>query len=321
MAEYPPFLKELLNSCPHAKDGVHPWLFRVARYLHHYHTPDEILTILQERIANCGRYIEPHEIPDAIKNSGAYKWEPKTASQRRAEWIANPDTTRPRAVPDFNPERARVAAAKIPVPITEGWLKAHSPVCVNCSVTEFVEMLFGPNEKLLVFTNFRSQGYLSPDECDVEQFASADFADGVWFLCNPVDGHFHYNPRLQKQSRRSEESITSFRYAVLECDREPREVWRPVWLAILAGLSLPIVAITNSGGRSDHALIRVSADSKANWDRYKLDHLRPLAELGADDGALSAVRLTRLPGCLRAGTRQELLYLNPAADGTPIFSK
>jgi hypothetical protein len=105
----------------------------------------------------------------------------------------------------------------------------------------------------------------------------------------------------------------------LECDREPRDLWRPVWLAILVSLPLSIVAITNSGGRSDHALVRVGADSKAAWDRYKLEKLRPLAELGADDGALSAVRLTRLPGCLRAAHRQELLYLNPNADGTPIF--
>ena len=55
--------------------------------------------------------------------------------------------------------------------------------------------------------------------------------------------------------------------------------------------------------------------------------------LGADTGALSAVRLSRLPCCERLGKDdaagnyqafadgphlQRLLYLNPAPDGTPI---
>jgi hypothetical protein len=122
-----------------------------------------------------------------------------------------------------------------------------------------------------------------------------------------------------KDSRRSEEAVTSFRYAVLECDHEPKEIWFPIWLKILVQLTLPIVSITDSAGKSAHALVRVSAESKQAWDQFKHETLRPLVKLGACDGSLSAVRLTRLPGCYRADRRQELLYLNPAADGTPIF--
>ena len=123
-----------------------------------------------------------------------------------------------------------------------------------------------------------------------------------------------------KDSRRSEESVTSFRYAVLECDHEPKETWFPVWLKILVGLPLPIVSITDSAGKSAHAIVRVRAESKQAWDQFKRETLPPLVALGADNGALSAVRLTRLPGCYRGDRCQQLLYLNPAADGTPIFS-
>ena len=150
-------------------------------------------------------------------------------------------------------------------------------------------------------------------------FPRGDFRSPRRFLCNPVDGETHFNPRTQKDSRRSEESVTSFRYAVLECDQEPKEKWFPIWLKILAGLLLPIVAITDSAGKSAHALVRGSCHSKQDWDRFKHDKLRPLVALGADDGALSAVRLTRLPGCFRSDYRQELLYLNPSATGTPII--
>ena len=43
-----------------------------------------------------------------------------------------------------------------------------------------------------------------------------------------------------------------------------------------------------------------------------------LIQIGADIAALSAVRLTRLPGCYRGHRLQKLLYLNPRPDGRPI---
>jgi hypothetical protein len=43
-----------------------------------------------------------------------------------------------------------------------------------------------------------------------------------------------------------------------------------------------------------------------------------LVTLGADPKSLSAVRLTRLPGCRRGDQLQKLLYLNPAPRPKPI---
>jgi hypothetical protein len=40
--------------------------------------------------------------------------------------------------------------------------------------------------------------------------------------------------------------------------------------------------------------------------------------VGADPGALSAVRLTRLPGCWRGGKEQKLLYFSPGAPALTI---
>jgi hypothetical protein len=316
--DYPRFLRDLLESCPEAGAGVHPWLFKVARYLHRYHTPEEICSILEKRVADCGRVLEPHEIPDAVANSGPCKWEPSTkaASERRAEWIKNPTH---RLVPEFNPELAIKAAARIPIDITPEWLKARSPVPVTCSTGEFLQSFFTPVEKALVFNIYKSQGCLWPDQVNIDRWSRLHFSDGAWFLCNPVDGLEHFNPRLCKNSQRSQESVTSFRYGVLECDQKPKETWSPIWLKILVGLKLPIVSITDSAGKSVHALVRGDCQSKQAWDQWKRDILRPLVPLGADDGALSAVRLTRLPGCYRGDRQQELLYLDPAADGTPIY--
>jgi hypothetical protein len=315
---YPRFLRDLLDSCPEAGAGVHPWLFRVARYLHRYHSPEEICDILAARVTDCGRQIEPHEIPDAVKNSAPCKWEPSgnTPSERRAEWLKNPTH---KIVPEFDPDLATRIAAEVPIDITPDWLKARSKIPVTCSTREYLESIYQPYEKAIIFNVYKSQGCVWPGKMSIDHWSSVHWPDGAWFLCNPVDGLSHFNPRLGRNSQRSKESVTSFRYGVLECDQKPREKWRPIWLRILAGLALPIVSITDSGGSSDHALVRGDCESKEAWDKWKREVLRPLVPLGADDGALSAVRLTRLPNCFRGDRKQELLYLNPAADGTPIF--
>jgi hypothetical protein len=150
-----------------------------------------------------------------------------------------------------------------------------------------------------------------PMDCRVPEVIrqGGRFDLGIWFLCNPVDGRWHHNPRDDRQSCRSEESITSFRYAVLESDAARANLW----LAFVVQLPLRIAAIYTSGSRSIHCLIRLDATNKAHWDEQIAPLKRPLKLLGADSAALSAVRLTRLPGCVRPETKgfQELLYLCP----------
>jgi len=320
LAKYPWWLKKLLDEMPKRPDnGVHPWLFKAARCLHAFHSPEEICEILAERVKGCGRPIEAHEITDAVKNSATCAWDPKqTPSEKRAEWLACPTVS---PVPKFNPELALSTASRVPLDITPEWLKSHSPFLVSCSTEEFLSSIFQPGEQVLIFNRYKSQGKLLwRAGMSIERsFTRLHWKEGAWFLSNPVDGRYHWNSRLEKNSRRSQESVISFRYAVLECDQKPKEKWLPVWLKILVQLPLPIVSITDSAGKSAHALVRVSADSKEAWDKVKLEILRPLVTIGADDGALSAVRLTRLPQCWRGDQRQELLYLNPGADGRPIY--
>jgi hypothetical protein len=142
-------------------------------------------------------------------------------------------------------------------------------------------------------------------------------SDGVWFLPQPVDGMFHPNPRLGgRLSRRSEESVTAWRYAVLESDKaEPED-----WLRCVIQMPLRIACICESGGRSIHALVRLDAASKEDWDA-QIQVIKPVVvTLGADAGALSAVRLTRLPQARRGERIQRLLYLNPTPEPVPILS-
>lgn len=144
---------------------------------------------------------------------------------------------------------------------------------------------------------------------------------GVWFLAAPVDGKWRETGEFDKMgqpklSRRNGACVTSWRWMVLESDEAPPGLW----LNALARLPLRIAALYTSGGRSVHALVRTPARTKEEWDVFKAGLKPALVVLGADPGCMSAVRLSRLPGCLRRGKgkRQKLLYLDPRADLRPL---
>lgn len=240
---------------------------------------------------------------------------------------------------DFRLDALQAEVRDVPGWVDAGWLRGASPLVVEgCTSAQFLEALYRPNERVLIFTKFMSQGQfiywagkfgvrlaMRRDVKGVRSELPAGGPDGVWFLCQPVTGEWKLNPRSlddqgrPKWSRRSEEVVTSFRYLVLESDEAPGNEW----LRFLAKLKLPIAAIYTSGGRSIHALVKVDAPNKAWWDRYKALIVPPFSRLGADPGALTAVRLTRLPGCRRGNKLQELLYLDPEVkdDGRSILER
>jgi len=90
-AELPPFLRDMLTAPPRAGEGVHSWLFRVARQLHAHLPAGEIVNLLLNRVQGCGRQVSRKEIEDAVKNSIAAAWQPKSHTgsvQSAAKWPA-----------------------------------------------------------------------------------------------------------------------------------------------------------------------------------------------------------------------------------------
>jgi hypothetical protein len=284
----------------------------------------DALTEVEQRIEAFGGNLRKEKVESQLRRAYhiAAAGSNTSLAERRINWIG-PKPTKP----EFDPVRAKAFARRI-IPISEEWLIDRSPRAVRLLPShQFLESLYSPGQRVLIFNRFRSQGQkiwqsgisLAPLE--------RGSPDGVWFLCNPVDGKWRtlercksrFNP--EGKTRRCEENITDWTYAVLECDQSPASYWLPIWLAIVVQLPLPIVSITTSGGKSAHVVIRVAASSKLKWDQIVRSVLLPrLVPLGADPNAMTAVRLTRLPGCQRGSAYQRLLYLNPNPDGTPIFS-
>ena len=256
--------------------------------------------------------------------------------------------------PPYDDARLANFAARCPVPVTLDWLADRSPVPVPgegeqtaATAAAFLSALYDPADRLLVFTRQYSQGDFlfeparggfrlgdRPAVCAMSSPLPTGAPEGVWWLVQPVTGAWLPNPNNRKagnvqKGRRHAACVTRWPYLVLESDEAPADLW----LRALVQFPFPIVAAYTSGGRSIHALVQVNAESKPAWDVLRDDLLPIVCPLGADPGALSAVRLSRLPGCLRHGKsdregnlqryasphRQRLVWLNPAAPAVPIL--
>ena len=227
--------------------------------------------------------------------------------------------------PKFKPETLKRVAQKVSaIEDVIRFLSERSPLKVESQDSASVlRHLYArtSGEKVLVFTDMKSQGQFlwEAERSDATQNHHLPVGDdGVWFLPQPVSGDVFPNPRCEgKPSRRSEEAVTAWRYAVLESDEADADDW----LRCLVQMPFRIASICESGGRSIHALVRIDAASKADWDRVMLPIKPVLITLGADRGALSAVRLSRLPQAMRGERCQRLLYLNPQPNGVPIWQQ
>jgi hypothetical protein len=285
---------------------------------------DDALEQVEHRILACGGTLRVAKLERQLRR--AYQIAAADASVTLAERRSNWTGPRPNRV-EFAQSKAESFARRI-APVSEDWLIQRSPIDVRAlRPHQFLGQLYRPEERVVIFNRFKSQGqriwWHGRELTGFERRCP----DGVWFLCNPVNGQWAYVERCKSKfnpegkTRRSEENIIDWRYGVLECDQKPAERWLPIWLAIVVQLPLPIVSITTSGGKSIHVLIKIAAASKTEWDQIVRVRLLPrLVPLGADPNAMTAVRLTRLPGCQRGSAIQRLVYLNPAANSTPIFS-
>jgi hypothetical protein len=274
--------------------------------------PEDAVREAAQRIERAGDHPLMGKIQRQVRRAYSY-----AGAHAGEVWVPPPPK------PQYEPSQLTRIAKRIDFEVTPEWLASISPVTVwNRTPARFLHLLYRAGDRIVVFNVFESQGVCIWTHPGLTgNFAALNWLQqgqefGVWYLANPVDGKYHWNEREQSRSRRSQESIISWRYLVLESDNAPADLW----LRAVVQLPLPVAAIYLSGGKSVHVLIRIDAASKEDWDR-QCDDIKPLlVKLGACPGSLTAVRLSRLPNCMREekGALQRLLYLNPNPDLTPI---
>jgi hypothetical protein len=149
------------------------------------------------------------------------------------------------------------------------------------------------------------------------------FLDGgktaPFIIPNPMTG-LEGTTKAGEPSFRSDNTVKTYKYCVVEFDDLPREDQIRFWSAA----QLPIVCLIDSGGKSIHGWIDVQKLSKVEtqeqWQREVKQHLydRLLTPLGVDTSCSNPSRLSRLPGHYREERKafQRLLWLSP--EGRPV---
>lgn len=117
---------------------------------------------------------------------------------------------------------------------------------------------------------------------------------GVWIRINPLDGQGVLNA-----------NVADFRHALVESD----DISIEKQYSILKQMQLPIAALVHSGGKSLHAIVKVNALDKDDYNK-KVQFLYQVCEksgLKVDVKNKNPSRLSRMPGVERAGKKQYLI--------------
>lgn len=342
--------------------GGHDATFRVACVLVEGFSLSfaDAMEVMREYNSRCAPPWSEHELEHKVRSAEGRVVNPGyllrgTSLQQEAKNgpvapRSEAETPRPRKRPAFDPAALKEFVRGLPE-VGEEWFRARSALEVPPAVKQgwgtaelFLEAVYRPGDRLLIFRNEMSQGQWLYEvgrglfELGKEPGVQAVRATlppvagpcGIWYLAQPVDGLWRKGP--ERMSRRSGACVQRWEWLVLESD----EADEGDWLRLLSKVPLPISAIYTSGGRSYHALVKVGAETKGQWDAMRDEiFYRLLCPLGGDGGAMSAVRLTRLPGMMRKGKRdkegkvkwypqarlQRLIYLDPRPTWDPIRRK
>jgi hypothetical protein len=197
----------------------------------------------------------------------------------------------------------RLTPEKLPDPIPDG-------------LRVLVEHLFQPGEGIAIGAGFKgASGNLVIDRGVVRTWDRWQ----VGFQKRPLEQMNHAGNglffRINPMSRggASDAEVTSLRYALAEfdCDENGRTIPKETQYALILRSYLPIAALIDSGGKSLHAIVKVDAPDRAEYDRRVASVLSRVPCLDTQNKNPS--RYSRLPGVAREEGLQQLLAVNIGA--------
>ena len=290
----PRFILDILNEVPTAGDGVHPWLFRVARYLHAYYFPDDIVGLLESRVASCGRPVPRSEIENAVRDSMACAWQPGSGAA---------SVTKARKWPSVNLEQ-REAIVNDGDGLAGLW--EASPVFLGDNVghtDEIIDQLF-PGDPLLCVGKSSSVFQTKPRSewrgkmSGLQLIVPSPMSALVGKKKNPKRGE---NPL----SAHTLDNTGPRRFLVCEFDSGTTDEHAALLLHL--GTFAPLVCVVHSGGKSLHGWFFVSGQPDEKVEKF----FRYAVSLGADQATWTRSQFVRMPdGTRDNGKRQVVYFLN-----------
>jgi hypothetical protein len=288
--DLPPFLDDLLRSPPSAGEGVHGWLFRVARQLHAHLPAGEIVRLLEAQVANCGRHVPQSEIVDAVQNALSCAWQPRAGArpvQSASRW------------PLVNQEQ-REALIRSGGGLADLW--ELSPIRLEDNdphTEEIIDRLY-PGNPLLCCGWSNDRFDTRPREDWRGQLA--ELALIVPSPMSAVEGV----TKEGKPSRHTLSNTGPRRFLV--CEFDTGVIDRHAALLIhLAGYA-PLICAVHSGGKSLHGWFYVQGQP----EERVLKFFRFAVSLGADPATWTRCQFVRMPdGSRDNGQRQTVYFFHP----------
>jgi len=159
------------------------------------------------------------------------------------------------------------------------------------STAGYLRALFHPDDIVCLCSNVRDPGTFKPAKVWIAK-AEAGEVTQEFVIPNPM-----------AEENRCDNDVAHHRHVLIEFD----EVSASKQLDFWAASGVPLVALTWSGNKSYHGIVKVDCGTRQEWDfKVKRDlYAKRFNALGADVHCKNPARLTRLPGVQRRDTEQE----------------
>lgn len=287
----PQFVRDLVGSPPRAGDGLHVWLFRVARQLHaHYADKGEMAALLVAATAGCGRAVSRREIEEAINNSATCAWQPAAG--------ASISTPRPPAWPKQNQEQIE-AVVRGHGGLADLWEASPIRIEDNAAHTEWIIARLFPGNPLLCCGASQSAF-----DTRLRDDWHGQLADLQFIVPSPMTAVIGQT-RDGRPSKHTLANTGPRRFLICEFDRGAADA--QAGLLMHLGSFAPLVCVTHSGGKSLHGWFLVAGQL---GDRV-LRFFRYAVSLGADPHTWTPSQFVRMPDGVRDnGHRQTVYFLN-----------
>ena len=284
----PPFLQELLAAPPRAGEGVHAWLFRVARQLHAHLPAGEIVTLLENRVQGAGGMSRAMRSSPPSKTPCRARGSPKAAPRRfnpASKW------------PGVNKEQ-REAIVRDNGGLADLWELSCPRFEDNAAHTEeIIDRLF-PGNPLLCCGKSESDFDTKPREDWRGELAQLQM-----IVPSPMSGI----TGLTKEGKESKHTLANTgarRFLICEFDTGTADEHAALLLHL--GTFAPLVCAVHSGGKSLHGWFYVHGQPEGKCSRF----FRYAVSLGADRATWTRSQFVRMPdGTRDNGTRQTVFFL------------
>jgi hypothetical protein len=284
----PQFVRDLLSSAPRRGEGLNLWFYKVARVLHFFRDPTEIIELL--RAATAGEPVKPGEIERAVERSKATAWKPGQALR---------SATRASAWPKVNAEQ-REAVIASGFGLVDLW--EISPVRFenNKSHTEeIIDTLFPRNSLLCVGRS--TSNFVTRSRSELR----GKLAVLQLIVPSPMTARIGQTQDA-KESAHTLQMTGPRRFLVVEQDCGTTDEQAAVLLHLAE--RAPLAVAVHSGSKSIHGWFYCAVEAEAKLRRF----MQYAVSLGADRATWTRSQFVRMPDGTRDNSeRQTVYFFNP----------